>query len=109
VLTIERPPGLAELYESLPFERVHAGMWRFGDLEVPRHVWGAVRHLNVWIEPISAGEWARLTQACGVGHTAAACEMRCSISGSSARPSVLRRLQIDARARSFMSMHAPDR
>jgi hypothetical protein len=25
---------------------------RFGDLEVPPHIWSAVRHLNVWIEPI---------------------------------------------------------
>jgi hypothetical protein len=40
-------------------------LWRFGDLEVPRHVWNAVRHLNVWIEPIIVGEWASLMQSYG--------------------------------------------
>jgi hypothetical protein len=40
-------------------------LWRFGELEVPRHVWNAVRHLNVWIEPIVVAEWARLMQGYG--------------------------------------------
>ena len=40
-------------------------LWRFGELEIPRHVWNAVRHLNVWIEPIIVGEWARLMQDYG--------------------------------------------
>jgi SAM-dependent methyltransferase len=42
-------------------------LWRFGELEIPRHVWNAVRHLNVWIEPIIVTEWARLMQGYGVG------------------------------------------
>jgi SAM-dependent methyltransferase len=40
-------------------------LWRFGEVEVPRHVWNAVRHLNVWIEPIVVAEWARLMQGYG--------------------------------------------
>jgi SAM-dependent methyltransferase len=40
-------------------------LWRFGELQVPRHVWNAVRHLNVWIEPIVVAEWARLMQGYG--------------------------------------------
>jgi SAM-dependent methyltransferase len=40
-------------------------LWRFGELQIPRHVWNAVRHLNVWIEPIIIGEWARLMQSYG--------------------------------------------
>jgi hypothetical protein len=42
-----------------------AWLWHFGELEIPRHVWDARRLLNVWIEPIIVGEWARLMQGYG--------------------------------------------
>jgi hypothetical protein len=40
-------------------------LWRFGEPEIPRHVWNAVRHLNTWIEPVIISEWARLMQDYG--------------------------------------------
>ena len=46
-------------------------LWRFGEFEVPRHLWDGLRHLNVWIEPVIVAEWARLMQAMASGRAAA--------------------------------------
>jgi len=38
-------------------------LWSFGEFHVPLPIWDALRHYNVWVEPVLVAEWVRLMES----------------------------------------------
>ena len=38
-------------------------LWSFGTFRVPLPIWDALRHYNVWVEPVLVAEWVRLMES----------------------------------------------
>jgi len=61
-----REPVFPSQYGSLPrsdsFTIDRAFLWQFGELSVPAHLWKALTHFAVWIEPALINEWITLMQ-----------------------------------------------
>lgn len=46
-----------------PITLDQAYLFQFGEMLVPRHLWGALRRFGAWVEPALVAEWSRLIKA----------------------------------------------
>jgi SAM-dependent methyltransferase len=46
-----------------PLQIDEAFLWSLGDFRIPLEIWQALKHYNVWIEPVLVSEWVRLIES----------------------------------------------